>query len=96
MHSSEPSPSVREQLELSRQFVDGVLSGPEFERRFLDARRNDWGVTSDVMGDVLSQLMFAVDDYVAEDDLREPDKGDIDENQLRELVRGQLRRLDQT
>ena len=96
MHSSEPSPSVREQLQLSRRFAAGTMSGPDYETAFLAARRNDWDVTSDVMADVLSQLMFSVDDYVAEDELRPKIRGSIDEEQLLEIVRTQLRRLDET
>ena len=95
MHSDEASPSVRLQLDLSRRFAAAMMSGPDFDRAFLRARGPDWGVTSDVMGEVLDEIFYGVDDYVADDSLREPEKGDLDEEQLREIVRTQLRRLDE-
>ena len=93
MHSDEPERSPALQLQLSKQFAVGKISGPEFESAFLRARGLNAGL-DDVLGDVLVQIFYGVDDYVAKDSLREPEKGDIDEEQLREIVRTQLRRLE--
>lgn len=93
MRFEELDSSVQGQLQLSRQFAAGMISGPEFETDFIRARGANAGLTQ-VMADVLDEIFYGVDDYVAKDSLREPEKGDLDEEQLREIVRTQLRRLD--
>ena len=94
MRFEELDSSVQGQLQLSREFTEQTISGPEFETAFLRARGANAGLTA-VMADVLDQIFYAVDDYVATDSLRDPANGDLDDDQLREIVRTQLRRLDE-
>jgi len=94
MHSDGPDRSVETQLQLSRRFAAGMISGPDFETAFMQARGANAGLTR-VLADVLDQIFYGVDDYVADDDLRPEVYGGIDEEQLREIVRAQLRRLDE-
>ena len=94
MHFDEPEGSPARQLQLSKQFAVGSISGPEFETAFLQARGLNAGL-ADVLADVLVQIFYGVDDYVADDELRPKIRGGIDEEQLREIVRTQLRRLDE-
>jgi len=95
MRFEELDSSVQGQLQLSREFAEQKISGPAFETAFLRARGANAGLT-DVMADVLDQIFYAVDDYVAADSLRDPANGDLDDDQLREIVQVQLRRLDET
>jgi hypothetical protein len=85
--------SVEVQLQVSRRFAAGMITGPDFETAFLQARGANAGL-SPVLADVLDQIFYGVDDYVADDELRPNVYGGIDEEQLREVVRAQLRRLD--
>ena len=94
MPSEDSHQSVETQLQLSRRFAAGMISGSDFETAFLQARGANAGLTH-VLADVLDQIFYGVDDYVAEDDLRPKVYGGIDEEQLREIVRAQLRRLDE-
>lgn len=98
MHSSD-SPDwpegVRQQLQLSRQFAAGLIPGLEFETAFLRARGEAKGSAPPHVRDVVRRIFYGVDEYVVNDDIREPEKGDLDEEQLREIVRTQLRRLDE-
>jgi len=97
VHSSDSTDwpeGVRRQLELSRQFAAGVIAGLEFETAFLRARGETRGSAPPHVRDVVRQIFYGVDEYVVNDDIREPEKGDLDEQQLREIVRTQLRRLD--
>jgi hypothetical protein len=95
MPSSERRSAEEVQLQLAKRFAAGMLPAPEFETAFLAARGEKWDGTIDLTAEVLDQIFYGVDDYVSKDSLREPEKGDLDEEQLREIVRTQLRRLDQ-
>jgi hypothetical protein len=88
-----PEPA-RRLLQSSRRFAAGLLPGPEFETAFLAARMDIHAVLPETLADVIDQMFYGVDDYVADDELRPNVYGGIDEEQLREVVRAQLRRLD--
>lgn len=95
---SEPdglSEPARRHLKLTRRFAAGLIAGPEFEAAFLRIRTEYHETLPDPLDDVIDEIFYGVDDYVAKDSLREPEKGDLDEEQLREIVRTQLRRLDE-
>ena len=87
--------AARLQLQLTRRFAAGLIAGPAFETAFLEGRMRIHDRIPSRLADVLVQIFYGVDDYVADDSLREPEKGDLDEGQLREVVRAQLRRLDE-
>lgn len=89
---SEPA---RRHLQLTRRFAAGLVPGPEFETAFLDVRMEYNESLPDPLDDVMDEIFYAVDDYVSKDSLRDEEKGDLDEEQLREIVRAQLRRLDE-
>jgi hypothetical protein len=72
-----------------------MMRGPEFETAYLDLRMEAEHNLPPLIQDVISEIFYGVDDYVAKDSLREPEKGDLDEEQLREIVRAQLQRLDE-
>lgn len=61
-------------------FVDGLIDGPTFERRFLEIRREEvnQGLSQHYVVDL---LFYEVDAYCADPSLAGPD--DIDEDQLR-------------
>lgn len=65
---------------LIEAFAYGALDGPDFERRFLDLRREeiDCGESQSFAVDL---LFYEVDAYCADPALRGP--GDIDEVELR-------------
>jgi len=86
--------TVQAQLQLSRRFAAGLLPAPEFETAFLQARGANAGL-SHVLADVLDEIFYGVDDYVVNEDIRDAANGDLDEEQLRAIVRTQLRRLDE-
>jgi hypothetical protein len=88
---SEPA---RRHLQLTRRFAAGLIACPDLETAFLDARMEYNESLPEPLDDVLNEIFYGVDDYVSKDSLREPEKGDLDEEQLREIVRTQLRRLD--
>lgn len=89
---SEPA---RRHLKLTRRFAAGLIPGPEFETAFLRVRGEYHETLPDPVDDVMDEIFYGVDDYVADDDLRPKVHGGIDEDQLREIVRTQLRRLDE-
>ena len=94
MPSDVPPPSPELQLQLSRRFVAEELSGPEFRWAFLLALGPNAGLPK-ILGEVLIQIFHGVNDYVADDGRRARDRRAIDEEQLREVVRTQLARLDE-
>lgn len=69
---------------LIEDFVAGRIGGPEFERRFLEARRDEVarGISQSYAVDL---LFYEVDAYCADPGLIGPH--DIDEHQLREEAR---------
>ena len=79
--------NLHKYLELTRQFIDKEFSASAFETRFLDIRRNDGylmsGSFNPLIESELGKLFIAVDSY-APIELR--DEGEIDEEQLREIV----------
>ena len=87
--------AARLQLQLTRRFAAGLIAGPAFETAFLEVRMQIRDLLPVKLGEVMTEIFYGVDDYVADDSLREPEKGDLDEDQLREVVRAQLRRLDE-
>lgn len=95
MPSSERRSAEEIQLQLAKRFTAGMLAAPEFEAAFLAARGEKWDGTIDLRSSVLDQIFYGVDDYVSLDSLRDPANGDIDADQLLEIVRTQLRRLDE-
>ena len=96
MPSSERRSAEAIQLQLAKRFAAGMMAAPEFESAFLAARGEKWDGTIDLTADVLDQIFYGVDDYVADDDLRPKVYGGIDADQLLLIVRTQLRRLDES
>ena len=95
MPSSSDESAEELQLRLSQSFAAGMLDATDYESAFLGARGSKWSGTRGTLADVLDQVFYAVDDYVADESIRDPANGDLDEEQLREIVRTQLRRLDE-
>lgn len=83
--------AVGEQLELMRALDRGEIAAPDFTARFLAARRRALEAgerTRDPLDRALRTVFYAIDDYVAEPELR--DDGDLDEAGLADAVRGAL------
>ena len=97
MHSESDglSEPARRQLQLTRRFAAGLIAGPEFETAFLDVHMRVHDLLPAPLEDVMNEIFYSVDDYVSKDSLRDPENGDLDEEQLREIVRTQLLRLDE-
>lgn len=88
-----PTSVAARQLDLARALVAGERDAPAFERDFLELRREDDAVVFGVVGEVLDEIFYDLDAYVAEPELRDGPE-DLDDDQLRERVRGQLARLE--
>ena len=71
-------------------FVRGSTSAPEFEDRFQARYLADQREWSEETFQLLDRLFADVDFFVAEDDLREPEKGDLDADGLRAAARRAL------
>jgi len=93
--SGRAADSAQRQLQLTRRFAAGRVPGTQFETEFLRLRMQMGDRPTASVEDVLTQIFYAVDDFVADDSLRPKVRGGIDEEQLREIVRTQLRRLDE-
>jgi hypothetical protein len=88
-------PRAQELFRTTQRFAAGLMPGPEFETAYLRLRMQAEHKLPPLIQNVISEIFYGVDDYVSKDDIRDPANGDIDEEQLREIVRTQLRRLDQ-
>lgn len=82
----------RDWAALAEQFVEGKMTGPEFERAFILAHRHaaEHGETIPYAMDL---LFYEVDAYCADPALRGPE--DIDEVELRAAAIRLLGRLDE-
>jgi Bacterial self-protective colicin-like immunity len=80
-------------MTLLRQFLCGSISASEFERRYLDAFKNDTAEYTETVYQVLDELFGDVDAYCADPALRGP--GDFDELQLRSEAGTALLELEQ-
>jgi hypothetical protein len=84
-------------ITLLSAFVEQGMPGAEFERRYYQLEATmDLAWTEEEFA-VLDQLFGDVDAYVPDPSLAEPDKGDLDEAEIRRRAAralDQLRRLD--
>ena len=78
-------------LALIRQFLDRQIGAEAFERRYLDAFKNETPGMSLTEFSALERLFSAVDAYCPDPSLRSDD--DIDECQLREVAESTLSEL---
>lgn len=82
---------AQEQIDLTRRFVAGGLSTPQFVAPFMSARNAeiDAGSSDDLaLSDFLDDIWFAIDMHNEYDELREPDE--FDDAQLLEVLAGYL------
>lgn len=80
-------------ISLLSAFVERGMPGPEFEQRHYQYEAStDVAWTKDEFA-VLDQLLGDVDAYVPDRSLAEPDKGDLDEAELRRRAAGALNLL---
>jgi hypothetical protein len=80
-------------LTLIESFTSAQISAPMFERQFLERYQADPFLWSEDVFDALDGLFADVDAYVADDDLRDADDGDLDDEGLRESAQRVLDRL---
>lgn len=79
------------QVESMRKFLDGQISGKEFEQEFLASRRkriNKEETASDDLEYCLSEVFYAVDEYETDPELIDTDS--VSDEELRAIVRAQL------
>lgn len=74
-------------VDLIGSFVDGSMSAPEFEERYHETYLQDPQDWSEDSFALLDRLFADADFYVEDEDLREPEKGDLDAAGLREAAR---------
>jgi hypothetical protein len=94
--SSEVSPgsAVDTQLSLMRKLVAGTIQAKDFESAWWEARRRDQEEgerASGPLSDILRAASSAVEDYVADPELRDP--GDLDDEGLVAAIAEVLKRL---
>ena len=90
----EPDTGVATQLQLMSRLVAGDVSGPDFARGWLAARRQvlDSGErVREGFQRILDDVFYLLDDYVIDPALRGPD--DITDEELTDNVRDALGRL---
>lgn len=80
-------------LELTRQFVDGKLTGLEFETEYLALSRSRKGRLPDDVVKPIHELFYDIDEYVADPELRAR-AGGLDDEQLLASAKTALRLLD--
>lgn len=78
--------------QLISRFVDRKMSAEEFEAAYLPLFKHDHDQVPGAEFNVLEELFFAVDDYVADPELRKAVHG-LDDEQLRARAREAYQRL---
>ncbi|GIF44484.1 self-protective colicin-like immunity protein [Actinoplanes xinjiangensis] len=89
-----PGSAVARQLDLMRRLVDGHLTGPDFARAWLAARRDllhGGERVREPFERALSEVFYLLDDYPIDPALRSP--GDTTDEQLHQGVRDALAKL---
>jgi Bacterial self-protective colicin-like immunity len=81
--------------ELIRKFIDCQISGREFESAYLALFKHDNDQVPGTEFNTLEGLFFAVDDYVADPELRKAVHG-LDDEELRDRAREAYRKLYET
>jgi hypothetical protein len=77
-------------LTLIRDFVGGRITAAQFDDRYQERYLADARSWSEATFEILDRLFADVDFFVADDDLREPGKGDLDAAGLTEAARRAL------
>jgi hypothetical protein len=75
------------QIELSRKFIRGEVSGHEFGPDFLDAQSkgaDSWEIAEEAKEEVINDILFALSNHTPFDDERLPDQ--LDDEQLRAAI----------
>jgi hypothetical protein len=75
------------QIELSRMFSRGEMSGHDFGPAFLEAQSDGaraWEVAEEAKEELLNDLLFALSNHTPFDDERLPDQ--MDDTQLRDVI----------
>lgn len=80
-------------LALLDAFASGQVPAPAFEEQYLARYKADPFLWSEPVFDVLDRLFADVDAYVADDDLRDAEDGDLDDAGLLAAARTALDRL---
>jgi hypothetical protein len=93
MMSPDESQALAPYLTLLESFVSGEVAAPVFEQQYLERYKGDAFLWSDPVFGVLDGLFADVDAYVADDDLRDIDDGDLDDEGLRTSAASALARL---
>jgi hypothetical protein len=93
MMSPDEQQAVAPYLTLLEDFAFSGLAAPAFEQQFLERYKTDPFLWSEPVFAVLDRVFADVDAYVADDDLRDPDDGDLDDEGLRASARTALERL---
>lgn len=91
----EPGTGVADQVRFMRELVGEQISGPDFAKSWLGARRRVLAQGERVLESferVLTDIFYILDDYVIDPKLR--DSEDMTDAQLQDRVREALRRLD--
>jgi hypothetical protein len=86
-----PAPWAELQIDLSRRFVRGELTGFDFGPAFLDAQNEGAEArefTDESLTELLNDLLFALSNHTPFDDERRPDQ--LDDTGLREIIAGHL------
>lgn len=83
--------------ELLKMFIEGTLSGPEFEEKYIllwnEARdSSELSLINKQTEDALDELFTAVDVYCSDETLRDDD--DLDEDQLLEVAKQAFKKLE--
>jgi hypothetical protein len=78
---------------LIRQFVDGLIGAQQFEKEYLQLFKSDETRWQGVTFEVLDGLFAAVDQYCADETLRERTNG-LDERELLDAAQSALVKLD--
>jgi hypothetical protein len=77
---------------LISDFICGRVSAPDFESKYLQLFKTDTSKAADIEFNVLENLFFAIDDYVADPELRERVCG-LDDDELRASAEDAYSRL---
>ena len=85
--------AVAPYLTLLDDFVFSGLTAPAFEGLFLERYKADPFLWSEPVFAILDRVFADVDAYVADDALRDPADGDLDDDALRESARTALEQL---
>ena len=83
----DPASHVAQQLALIDALIDGSLSGPDFARAWLTARRESLNAGErlrEPFDRALNEAFYTIEDYVIDPELREPD--DMTDDDLVERI----------